>query len=278
MRPIALFLRLTLALLALSLPLRAGPMVSEADIAAALRLPDVLSLMQAEGARYAAELEAELFPGKGGAAWEADVQALYAPGPQAEVIKKVLARELAAAPEAKAAAHAFFTTDPGQKIIGLELEARRTLLDPDAETAAAALWADLQESQPARAAQIERLVAAGDLVALNVQAALNGNLAFYRGLIAGGALPPMEESAMLAEVAGQEEAVRQDTEDWLYPFLALAYAPLSEEELAAYIAFSESPAGRQLNQAVFAGFDAVLTPLSEALGRAAAHYMQGQDI
>jgi hypothetical protein len=53
---------------------------------------------------------------------------------------------------------------------------------------------------------------------------------------------------------------------------------LSDEDLTAYIAFSASPAGQQLNAALFAAFDDVFTPISKALGLAVAKQMQGQDI
>ena len=53
---------------------------------------------------------------------------------------------------------------------------------------------------------------------------------------------------------------------------------LSKAELDAYIAYSESPAGQQLNAALFAAFDGVFTPVSKALGLAVARELQGQDI
>ena len=35
----------------------------------------------------------------------------------------------------------------------------------------------------------------------------------------------------------------RDTAEWLYPFLMLAYQPLSDQDLDQYIAFSEHPGG-----------------------------------
>ena len=93
---------------------------------------------------------------------------------------------------------------------------------------------------------------------------------------AGGA--PRDEGEMLAEVWGQEDQVRADTEAWLFPFLALAYQPLSDAELKAYVAFSASPEGQRLNRALFAGFDAVFEAVSADLGRAAGLELRGRDI
>ena len=109
--------------------------------------------------------------------------------------------------------------------------------------------------------------------------AMNANLAFYRGLSESGAFPAeMTEDQMLSDVWAQEPDVRAETTDWLYPFLSLAYQPLSDDQLEAYIAFSETAAGDRLNGALFAAFDKVFTQISYDLGRAAAGQMQGEDI
>ncbi len=48
--------------------------------------------------------------------------------------------------------------------------------------------------------------------------------------------------------------------------MLLAYRPLSEPELEAYIVFSETDAGQALNGALFDGFDAMYLFISHALG------------
>ena len=53
-------------------------------------------------------------------------------------------------------------------------------------------------------------------------------------------------------------------------FLVLAYQPLSDEDLQAYQAWSESDAGVLVNRALFAAFAEVYTPISRSLGQAAA--------
>ena len=86
----------------------------------------------------------------------------------------------------------------------------------------------------------------------------------------------MTEDQMLAEVWSAETDVRAETEDWLYPFLNLAYQPLTEAELQDYVAFSRSDAGQRLNRAMFVAFDAVFTEISHDLGQALGREMQGQ--
>jgi hypothetical protein len=60
---------------------------------------------------------------------------------------------------------------------------------------------------------------------MNVAGALSGNLAFMTGMnetgIYGVMLPQDE---MMAQVWGQEDQIRSDTESWLHAYLGLAYA------------------------------------------------------
>lgn len=244
-----------------------------------MRLADTVEILREEGQKYGRTLEADMFPGAGGAGWEATVALIYDAPRMQQVLGEALQRELARAPEEIAAMQAFFASDLGQKVLKLEIEARRTLLDEAAEEAARLAWEDLEADDPARVDLLERFVQANDLVESNVMGALNANLAFYRGMADGGAFGgEMTEEQMLADVWAQEADVRGQTTDWLYPYLTLAYGPLSEAELQDYTAFSSSQAGQVLNAALFAAFDEVFTPVSRALGLAVAQQMQGQDI
>jgi len=135
-----------------------------------------------------------------------------------------------------------------------------------------------REGDP-RVEMITRFAEANDLVERNVAGALNANLAFYRGMVAGGAFDGgLSESEILADVWSQEAEVRRETEEWLFPFLAMAYQPLSEDDLGAYLAFSETAPGQALNAALFAGFDAMFEAISQDLGLAAARMMTSQDL
>jgi hypothetical protein len=82
----------------------------------------------------------------------------------------------------------------------------------------------------------------------------------------------------MIEVWSQEDGVRDETAKWLYSYLALAYQPLSDEDLGAYIAFNQSTTGQRMNAALFFAFDKVFRSVSFDLGRAAALELQGQDI
>ena len=277
-----LLLSLCLALPATALPSLAQTQAMQPEIATltqTLKIDALMAVMRTEGLANGKEMEADLFPGQGGAAWGVVLSRVYDTNRLHEVFDTALATALEGDHATQKAMRAFFGTTLGQRILALEIDARKTLLDDKATEAAARLWGKALNANTPRAAQINRFAEINDLVESNVMGALNGNLAFYRGMNAAGAFPqPMPEDDMLAEVWSQEADVRRDTTEWLFPFLMLAYQPLSDNELGKYIAFSETPAGQKANRAMFLAFDAMFVQVSKELGQSAGRLMAGQDI
>lgn len=248
-------------------------------LTATMMMADVMAVMRDEGLEYGQTLATEMFPDKTGAQWDAVVALIYDRDTMLGRFEAALVQSLAGADAELDQIEAFFRSDRGQTILRLEIEARRALMEQDVEDAAKLAWEDMRAEGGARVDALTRFAEANDLIESNVMGAMNANLAFYRGLSESGAFPQeMTEDQMLADVWGQEPAVRSETTDWLFPFLSLAYQPLSTEDLDAYIAFSETPAGQKLNAALFAAYDVVFTQISFDLGRAAAGQMQGEDI
>jgi hypothetical protein len=242
-------------------------------------MDEIIDVLRTEGLEYGRTLEEELFPGRGGPDWSQAVGLIYDTATMNQRFARRFEAEMASAPEAVAAAQAFFEGPRGQRILTLEIEARRALLDKAVEEAAQLRAEEMEAKADPRMALLRRFAEVNDLVEANVQGALNSNLAFYRGLAEGSLLgDDLTEEQMLSDVWEQEADVRSETESWLYPYLALAYGPLPDEDLQAYIAFSETAEGQRLNAALFAGFDAVFSAISRDLGRAAGRQMSGQDI
>ncbi len=262
-----------------ALPLRAA-WADPAALLTTLRVPEMIAVMQDEGIAYGDELEEQLFPGAGGARWDAAVARVYDEPALLERFQSAFAARMAADPQAMDQIAGFFGTDRGQQILRLEIEARRALLDEALEEAAAVSVDDMRARDDPRLALLERFAAANDLIEQNVSASLNANFAFYQGMSDGGAFDSakMTEAQMLAEVWAQEPDIRAETESWLYPFMALAYKPLSDADMEDYLAFSESEAGRAMNAAMFATFDEVFREIARDLGRAAAEMLSGRDI
>lgn len=279
------------ALLAFSLPALSETSGAETSGAATTgqasvtRLADVLQLdalfavLRDEGLAYGDALEADLLVGGGGPGWKGAVSAIYDVEKLRVRFDAALAVALADDPEAVTEITAFFGSDLGQRIVGLEIEARRAFLDV-AKEEAARVAADISRAgRDPKVALIARMIAAGDLIEMNVAGGLTGNLAFMTGMnetgSQGSAMPP---DALMSEVWAQEEQIRAETNSWMQAYLGLAYFPLTEAELSTYVDFWESPAGQHLNAALFAAFDAVYREVFYDLGRATGLAMVGRDI
>ncbi|QYZ68509.1 hypothetical protein [Neotabrizicola shimadae] len=277
-------LRALLVALLVGLAAPAVPVLAESPAAAPaadtydlLRIPELLEVMREEGMDYGQTLAEQLYDNPDEPGWAETVSGIYETGRLARVFRAEFDRMLEGDEATRAAAAAFFGTEPGQTILGLEIEARRALLDEPVEEAAALAFQDMADRRDPRVALLEEFADINDLVEANVAGALNANLAFLKGMAAvgGGAQDP---ETLLADVRGQAEQVRAETVDWLFPFLALAYQPLSDEDMRAYIEFSKGPEGQRLNRALFAAFDVLFSTVSADLGRAAGLELRGQDI
>ena len=251
-----------------------------AGLSATLQIGLILEVMRTEGLDYGTTLETDMFPGKGGTGWADRVGRIYDVTAMQARFDTAFVEALAQASDgALDVMDAFFASERGQRILTLELEARRALLDDAAEEAAKLNFEEMTARNDPRVDLITRFAEANDLIEMNVAGALNANLAFFRGLSNAGAVDgKMTEDQILSTVWAQEIDIRSETESWLYPYLALAYQPLSDEDMDAYLAFSVVAEGRALNAALFAAFDSLFTAISADLGLAAANQMRGEDI
>jgi hypothetical protein len=240
-----------------------------------LRMDDVVDVMSEEGRHYGDYLAEQFFEKGGGPTWDARVAGLYdADGMTSEIrphftgmFEGVDTGEL----------EEFFASDLGQRIVRYEIEARRTLLDPEAEAAAAEGFEALGEQDPARRDLIRDFIEVNDLVEMNVASSLTFTYAFNLGLLDGG-MEDMTEDEALSDAWAQEDTVREDTLRWLGAQLSVAFAPLSDEELGAYVEISETEAGEALNSALFRAFEPTFTRIARGLGEGVARSIGGHDI
>jgi hypothetical protein len=249
-----------------------------APLIAALRLYDLMAVLSAEGIAAADQMEADMFPGQGSAAWQAVVSRIYSTDQMIADMEAAFPTDIFTT-DMLADLTTYFTTDPGAAIITAELEARRIFAQPDVEAAANEVYADSLAAENPRLDLLREFVAANDLLERNVMGALNSNFGFYQGLSDGNAFPaPMPEDLMLAEVWAQEPQIRADAEEWLYSFQLMAYDGISDADVQSYVDLSRTPAGQALNTALFTAFDAVLNRISYDLGQAAAVFVAGEEI
>lgn len=262
------------------MPLQANAQADAVQVEAlfdAMSLDELLIVMRDEGIEYGQQIADDLFPGKASTEWDGKVSQIYALDAMTQTIRSGLAASLEGAD--MDAIVGFFEGDLGQQIIALEVSARQALMDEAVEDASKEAAALALIDETPRAALVTEFVEVNDLVETNVVGAMNANYAFYVGLLDGGGVPgAMSQDDILADVWSQEPEIRQNTTEWVYSYLMLAYQPLSDEQLQDYIAFSKTNPGEDINAALFASFDAMFEEISEALGRAASQQMMAQDL
>ena len=245
----------------------------------AMQLGPLLAVIREEGLAYGKGLDQSLLSGTGGVNWQAEVARIYDPVAARSDLDAAMLQALAGDLATLHAMQDFFTSVLGTKVAGLEVQARRAFLDPAAKDAATLVWLDMDDASSPRAAALHRMIDDLGLVDLNVQGTLNANLALYRGLVQGGGLNlPMTDDDAMAQAARQEDQARAAAQAWLYPYMALAYEPLSDAELDSYIAFLTSQPGQQANKAMFDAFDRLYAGISHDLGLAASQRLAGDEI
>jgi hypothetical protein len=265
------------AAIALAFPAAAQTMARVEPLYEALGLPALLEIMREEGLGYGADLEADLFPGRGRDAWSAAVSAIYDTTRMQTMVLHSLDAELD--DTEIPAILSYFQTEEGQHIIALEIAARRAMLDDDVEAAARDGWLALEAEGGPRWDLLVQFAEVNDLVESNVAGAMTSNYAFYRGLADGGAFDlDLTEEQILSDVWGQEQAIREDTVDWVFSFTSLAYQPLTDAEFRGYVDFAATDAGQAMNAALFSAFNDMFAVLSRDLGLGAARFLSGQDI
>ena len=252
----------------------AAPKPAEVDaLFDALGMDAMFEVLREEGLSYGDDLADQMLPSGTGPGWQAVVARLHDPESLEELVRAGFDESIGDVDLAPLIE--FFRSETGQRVIEMELAARRAFMDEDTEEAARDLFRETQEPYSAHLAAIQRFIEVNELIDMNVVGALNANYMFMRGLIQGGAVE-MSEEDVLSDVWGQEGTTRMDTHEWVYSFLMLAYEPLSTEEVEAYVALSETPEGAALNRALFAGFDRMYGTISLSLGLALARQMQGE--
>lgn len=261
----------------IALPIYAGPSDRVRPLFDLLSMQGFIEIIAEEGVGYGSALEEELFPRRGGPAWNETVEKLYAPARLEDALIEELNLGLTDNDLIKITA--FYESELGQRIVGLEVAARRAMMDDAVEDAASEEWMAMEERGDARWQLLTAFVEGSDLIEANVAGAMTSNFAFYQGLVEGHAFDfTLTEEGILADVWSQEDRIRTTTTDWAYSFASLAYQPLTDDEFAQYLSFVETPEGKALNAALLAAFNDEFVKISRELGFSAARHISGDDI
>lgn len=240
-----------------------------------LQIEEVVAVLRDEGLAHGRDLDAEMLGDGGGEWWLRQVGRIHDRDRMQAVLLRAFETGMTAA--AITDSIAFFDTEPGQAILSMETAARRAIADPAVEEIARAAYEQLRDDPDARFRTVARFIQVNDLVERNVAGLMTSSYQFYRGLADGG-LADVGEDEMLADVWSDEAETRADTEAWLFGFLLMAYRPIDDETLDAYVAFSGTAAGRSLNAALFDGFDTIYSEIAYALGRSLARALSTSDL
>ncbi|MGH1357066.1 MAG: DUF2059 domain-containing protein, partial [Thalassovita sp.] len=168
----------------------------------------------------------------------------------------------------------FFESALGQRFVEAELVARRAFVDPKVEDAARLAVDDLPQD---RKDALTTFIAVNELVDYNVVGGMTAQVRFYQGMAQGGLLK-MTDQEILSDAWAAEEELRRDTQKWLMAYLMLSFEEMSNQDIAAYTAFSRTAPGRAVNQAIFQAYDRMYSDLSLALGLAIADMALAEEL
>ena len=184
-----------------------------------------------------------------------------------ERLRAAMRAELAASlpPSETEQALQFLATDLGKRVTALEEAAASPENSDHIETIAADAAAALE---PARKQLIDRMIKATRLAEVAASIVINQQMGVMRGfaVYAGNADDGSkdDETARLNRYREQMIALLGPR---MTAHSAVIYGPLTDEDLAQYVAFLESPAGVRMSNAVGVALDKVLGAAAFELGR-----------
>lgn len=249
--------------------------VDAARIVAAMQVDLLADVLAAEILGAGDPFRIDAGPDEG---WAAIVNRVSPPERIRDRLRQEIARGVQALEEpteraAVAEALGFWESDFGRRVVLLELDARRTISNPDIETSARDAFAAAVARNHPRTAQVRALIEAADLVEPAVAASLNIALATLRGAqeAAGAVDPSIIEDAWL-----QEPEIRADQTGWIEALIFMASAPLSDDEMALLIRTAGSPGNRRLNIILNEAASATFVEIARDLGRASGLRQLGE--
>ncbi len=244
-----------------------------ARLYALMHVSDAILIQQEEGIKNALASAPELFDGARPEGWERAVARAYERERLEEIVRAAMARGLEGVDITPLLE--FYASEVGQKVVALELSGRRVLLEADVEEEARRMWRDTPGEAP-HAQAIRAYMDVNDLVERNVMASMNADFIFLRAYFEGET--EIDESLILSDVWSEEDNIRADSTEWLFAYLAMAYAPLSPEEMQVNLALWSTPEGRALNAALFEGFSEMVLSVSKELGQAAGQLVGQEEL
>ncbi|WP_425090402.1 DUF2059 domain-containing protein [Tropicimonas sp. S265A] len=263
--------------LVLSTALTADATPRAEGLLTAIGADKMIELMRVEGLEYGAGLADDMFPGRGGDRWEKMVSDIYDVDRMMATFIDGFATSFDE--EYFAPVEDFYASEIGKEVVALELATREAFLEEGIEDAARDAIPGFEENRPETFAKVAEFIEINSLIDENVIGALNANFAFMTGLSDGGGFPTdLTQNQILNDVWAQEAEIRQNSTEWLFAYLLMAYSSLPDEDMEQYLELSRSQAGQALTRALFEGFDDMFVEISRDLGIAASQFMAGEEL
>jgi hypothetical protein len=195
----------------------------------------------------------------------------------ADRLRSAMRTELAASLPAAETEQAlrFLVSDLGKRVTALEEAAATTENSNRIETIADDAFAALA---PARKVLIERMVKATRVAEVAASIIINQQVAVMRGFaVYAGRADSESQNDAKARLNRYRDQMVSALGRRMVAHSAVIYGPLSDDDLAKYIDFLESPTGEQTNNAVSAALDKILAAAAFELGRRIGDAVQPPD-
>jgi len=171
----------------------------------------------------------------------------------------------------------FYNSDLGLQVSQLEVSARRAITDPSIEDYVIELVLEAEAQGKLRPQLLRSAIKEMDWVKQNLAGAFEARFAFLEALSQVEALQ-LDRGQIFTLMQSDQEALSKEIEEWLLGYMHMAYSPLSDDELTAYLAFQTSPEGMDLNAALFDTFNKLTTENAQQLGQFTASALSAQDL
>ena len=161
----------------------------------------------------------------------------------------------------------FLASDVGRAVTRMEIEAQNPDIADGVDMAGAQIVEDLTADEPARLDKYRDMLAAIDAIESGVTTALNMNFAVLSGMSASGRMSySLSEGEILTLLAAQEDTIREQIGVASLQTAAFTYRDLSDDDLATYVDFLTSEAGRRLYSVMNGVADEIMAERGRAFG------------
>ena len=159
----------------------------------------------------------------------------------------------------------------------LETTGRVAISNDAVEDMAISIAQDALQAKDERAELLQSATQEKGTTEYNLSGAFAARFAFFSGLSEADELG-ISQDQIMALIAADEDSLRAEIDQWVLGFVFMAYRPLSDAQLADYLAFQMSATGTALNQALFESFNAVSVHNAGQLGKLLATALQARDL